>query len=283
VTQLVANGPGIGDSMVLSAISHEFLAQRGEQVDVVVAHPELYENNPSVRSAIGWSMDYPRSLPELDDQNVTKGEHNVQYACRKFGLKVPDWKTIRPWFFFGISDITPLVKHLQQWSSDYVTMHPQPGPWTRNKDWYRDSWSELSLLFGEMKIYQLGGSEDWKIPGTDPRFMGAPLRHVCRVLAGSELHICPVTGTMHLAAAVQTPTLVIYGGREKSEVTGYAYQWRLHGEASCSPCWLVNPCPYGSEINGELRKPCMDPITAQSVFEIIKEKLPHALWTANPH
>jgi ADP-heptose:LPS heptosyltransferase len=275
--RLVANGPGIGDSMVLSAISYEFLAQRGEQVDVVVAHPELYENNPSVRSAIGWSMDYPRSLPELDDQNVTKGEHNIQYACRKFGLKVPELSAIRP-YFYG-EEILP-----EGLLGGWITMHPQPGPWTRNKDWYQSEWSQLSLLFGEKPIFQLGGADDWRIPGTDPRFMGAPLRQVCTVLLRSDLHICPVTGTMHLAAAVGAPTLVIYGGRENPFVTGYSSQKKLSTQGlDCSPCWLVKPCPYGREILGELHKPCMDPLTAALVFDQIKEHFPHALRTSYPH
>lgn len=257
--------------MVLSALSHEFLVQRREEVDVVVAHPELYENNPTVRSAIGWSMDYPRSLPELDDQKVTGGEHNIRFACRKFGLVPPEPGKIRPYVYLS-HDEEVCAPQLE-----YVTMHPQPGSWTRNKDWYHSEWTQLSVLFGERKIYQLGAAGDWRIPGTDPAFMGAPLRHACAVLQGSRLHVCPVTGTMHLAAAVQAPTLVIYGGREDPRVTGYEYQKKLYVPLSCSPCWLVTPCPYGREIHGELAKPCMYPISAQSVFQAIEEFYPNAL------
>jgi ADP-heptose:LPS heptosyltransferase len=63
---------------------------------------------------------------------------------------------------------------------------------------------------------------------------------------------------MHLARAVECPSVIIFGGREAPWQSGYTCNTNLYTAEPCAPCWLWNKCDYN--------RICMDKITAADVI-----------------
>lgn len=260
---IAANGPGIGDAMVLSIIAREHRSQYPhELVEIQSCHPELFEGSPDVERATPWGGPCTRTFPELDDQAASK-LHNIVFMCGKLGLSPP--QDLRQ-FYYGP---TERVRE-----GGYVTISPHAGPWTRNKDWYDDSWKSL-VSKTPCETVQLGAVGDRPISGADHSFLGCPLSVTAALLAHSSLHVCVVTGTMHLAAAfVETPCVVLFGGRENPGITGYPRHKHLVGHVDCAPCWKVRDCPHGTPFKSDLLKPCMDRITESEVLDACSPHFP---------
>ena len=62
---------------------------------------------------------------------------------------------------------------------------------------------------------------------------------------------------MHLARAVDCPAVIVYGGREHPDQSGYGANRNLFSRVPCAPCWRWNSCDYNRR--------CMDEITAKQV------------------
>jgi ADP-heptose:LPS heptosyltransferase len=85
-------------------------------------------------------------------------------------------------------------------------------------------------------------------------------------IAAADLLVVPDSGPMHIAAAVGTPSVVIYGGYTDPECTGYAGNINLYSPVPCAPCWLRSPCPYD--------KKCLHQILPNQVEAAVKQ-----LWS----
>lgn len=265
--KLVANGPGIGDSMFLSAVAHECKAQRpDEDVTISCAHPELYTASPDVdKLEMGWEGPGARSFPELDNQAQIR-EHNVQFMCRKMGLEPPKLEDVRQWYWHEEALLAQTCKPPHR----YVTISPWAGRWTRNKDWQRADWETLveRLSDRQLVVLQLGAEEDVRILGTNAQAMGRPLPMIALLMQHALCHICVVTGTMHMASAIGAKCVAIFGGREDPNVTGYWAHTKLYVTKcglECAPCWKVEPCP----IMEHGVKPCMARISVEDVLEAV--------------
>jgi ADP-heptose:LPS heptosyltransferase len=263
--KLVANGPGIGDAMCLSAVVEEIRKQMPEEkIRMETQFPELYIGNSTIIE--NGYIQSPKIFTELDHQENIK-EHNVQFMCRRLGLIPPEWKNIRQYFYFIESGITPI-----SFKDPFITIHNSPGPWTKNKSWTFSLWNELVKKIKRetsYKIVQIGGIADPKIPEIDIYLLGVDLRNICKVLSQAYRHFCCVSGSMHLASACGIPTTVIFGGREKPEITGYSNNVNLVSTVSCAPCWKIDDCPFGKHINNDFIKPCMQEISVDMVYNTL--------------
>src|SRR5258708_34320441 len=86
------------------------------------------------------------------------------------------------------------------------------------------------------------------------KYQGKRTIHVvmsAAVVAASDLYVGPVSGPMHIAVAVGTPSVTICGGYESprglEHLAGVKSTTNviLSSDLPCSPCWLREPCPIG--------------------------------------
>jgi ADP-heptose:LPS heptosyltransferase len=85
------------------------------------------------------------------------------------------------------------------------------------------------------------------------------LRQVLAVLARARLAFGPDSGALHLAAALGTPALSLWGATSALRSTPFGCEaLALSGEAPCSPCFLTD-CPIG--------RVCMQSIAVDAVAE----------------
>lgn len=110
-------------------------------------------------------------------------------------------------------------------------------------------------------------------PGSCTDFTGSiPLARTAALLARSSICLTPDTGILHLAYAVGTPTVSLFGSglRLKWAPPGKNNRW-ISANLECSPCtsWGRTPeCPRGNV--------CMTEITADSVKKALDELLASA-------
>jgi ADP-heptose:LPS heptosyltransferase len=84
------------------------------------------------------------------------------------------------------------------------------------------------------------------------------LRDVIGVLARATLAVGPDSGPMHIAAAVGTPVVSLWGATSPARSVPVGNEdFVLQGEAPCAPCYLKE-CPIG--------RLCMQSITADKVL-----------------
>ena len=100
------------------------------------------------------------------------------------------------------------------------------------------------------------------------------IKESANLLANSEFFIGQVGFLMHLARAVETRSVIIYGGREKAWQSGYPCNENIETNPECSPCWQNNRCDFG--------RTCMEEIEAVDVISAIhrlENRIPHPLET----
>ncbi len=165
-----------------------------------------------------------------------------------------------------------LLDHFQQefrhLPRPWIVVNRKAGGWTPNKSWHEGHWLELiGRLERWSSIIEIGaGTPREQSREARPYldlFGRLSLEQLAAVLAAADLHVGPISGPVHLAAAFQTPSVVIYGGYEEPSCSSYPENINLYSPVPCAPCWLVELCPFGH--------PCLHQITPQQVEESLKQ------------
>lgn len=112
---------------------------------------------------------------------------------------------------------------------------------------------EIQQRYG-LEIVLLGGREDIRFADEIGNHGGlrvmnwvgqTSLRESIGVLSRAKVAIGPDTGLMHLAAAVGTPVISLWGPTSPQRTGPYGYEDLIVlGKAACSPCYLRR-CPIG--------------------------------------
>ena len=153
----------------------------------------------------------------------------------------------------------------------YAVVTHRAGAYTPNKDWPDPYWDDLvARLAARATVIDVGGRRDRAL-GQARRQLPRPQGpdhppELIAAIAAADLHVAPITGTVHIAAAMGVPSVVIYGGYEHPDCTAYPGNINLYSPVDCAPCWLREPCPYG--------KKCLHQITPDHVLSAVDQ-----LWT----
>jgi len=127
------------------------------------------------------------------------------------------------------------------------------GHWHQKKTWpYFYDFSAMKKI-GREYINPIGKMRD--------------LSELVRVIAGYKVVVCAEGGISHIAKAVGTPAVVIYGGFAKPEWNGYEDQTNLCNEMHCSYCYHPRECVEDPE------RRCLREISIQQVLEAVTEVL----------
>lgn len=150
-----------------------------------------------------------------------------------------------------------------------IVLAPGASKWSTKK-WPIEYFVQLSrMLIGEYHVCVMGGDQELALGQVISAEHPQDITNLCGkssiseavdVIAASKCVITNDSGLMHVAAAVRTPIVGIYGPTSPeaypplsdSKVTC----WK---NTLCSPCYM-NQCPYGHHA-------CMTKITPQEIFE----------------
>jgi ADP-heptose:LPS heptosyltransferase len=91
------------------------------------------------------------------------------------------------------------------------------------------------------------------------------LREAVGIIARAKVAVGPDTGLMHIAAAVSTPVISLWGATSPSRSGPYGFEeLAIQGKADCSPCYLKR-CPIG--------RVCMQSIDVEAIMTKIETAL----------
>ena len=88
------------------------------------------------------------------------------------------------------------------------------------------------------------------------------LKEAVGIIARAKVAVGPDTGLMHIAAAVGTPVISLWGATSPSRTGPYGFEELvIQGEADCSPCYR-KWCPIG--------RVCMQSINVETIMAKIE-------------
>ena len=129
-----------------------------------------------------------------------------------------------------------------------------------NKQWFVERFQQVSrTLCRNFAVIQLGSKNDPLLDGAhDLRGETSPIQ-AAGIISASKLFIGLEGFLAHLARAVNTRSVIIYGGRTPPQHSGYICNVNLFTQMSCSPCWNWSRCDFD--------RACMKHITVESVLQ----------------
>lgn len=261
-------GGGIGDDLLCSTVFHE-LKKRGQSPIVMrTFYPSLFRENPDVDIVIRKKIPFfaPLMVHGLNlfqlTYHVPLKEHFLASMCRDAGISGEI--LLRPYVFLRAAEVSA-GRHFERQaviqSAGFASTVPM-----RNKEWYPERFQEVvRRMEGKVSFIQLGSRLDPPLKGALDLRGKTSLREAAAILANSMVFIGLVGFLMHLARAVDCRSVIVYGGRETPDKTGYIANKNLVGRTPCSPCWEENKCDYDRE--------CMKMISVEAVVNAALEQI----------
>jgi len=264
--KVIAQGPGIGDALWLTALARNFKEQKNlGEVIAVTSHPEIFYNSKDC-SGISFSDECSTPSEKTVHLSFDFKTHAIDGYCHQLGLKPPFIR--RNFIYLMVEEIEQARSKIHP-SLRVIAIQSQAGPWTRNKDWDFLRFEEVVEHFRDkrFKFVQIGGRGDIRIEGCHDFF--GTVRETAAIMSLCELFLGPISAGMHLASAVGIPAVIIFGGREDPRCIALDGHSTVTADVECAPCWRVEPCQKG--------KICMNKITSNMVIDIMEKEFSKAL------
>lgn len=235
---------GLGDELMLTAVARAARAA-GRPLHVLTDVREIWHGNRdplSVQFGVedwfyarrrGWIR---TNLRHLSYQTGAPG-HLAEQMARHYQLTLPTgWRPLFPTLAAHPRDPRLIVVQNSCRGARYAAP---------TKEWAPERWQELARrLQPRWRLVQVGTPSDPPLLGAEDLRGRTTLGEVARWLAQARLFIGLESGLQHLAAAVQTPSVIIFGGRSLPAQTGYPFNVNIVRHPPCSPCALNSGCPH---------------------------------------
>ncbi len=268
-----AEGAGIGDHLMLSTVARELKRRGRRRVFVITRFPEIFRGNADVDGAavggsglsrlyVGLASEHPMWLTYLINYDL-ETEHRDQppdpilaYLCRMAGIT--GRVELRPYITLSEAEIAQAAPY----RGCIAVQSGGLGPGYRllNKEWFPGRFAEVAAhLLESHPVVQVGGPETPDVPCTHDLRGKTSLRQLAAILSQCRMFVGIVGMPMHMARAVDCPSVIVYGGRERPDQTGYICNENLYTDLECAPCWLDARCDFG--------RACMEAISAPAVIE----------------
>ena len=188
---------------------------------------DILKNNPHIYKVIPWnetmmSVDLLESVFDLAlTPNITTQYTFSNWVHRGQGrLLVEEFANhcnVELGNYFIDKDIPSLEKLLPDFDirTEYMTFHPGSGKgqWeSRRYDDWQEVLNNIRTLYPELKVVQVGAEDEPQYKGVDVDLRGKTnYQQLASVIENSKLHLSIDTFSMHLAAALNTPVVAIFG------------------------------------------------------------------------
>lgn len=274
-------GHGFGDNLMASASIAGIKKEHPAAKIYVLTkrRPEIFKNNPNIAGCFNARKImkknpsvYKQAIPlseytYADFKNKKEVKHLIDRTYDLIGIKVRE-RTYQPEIYLTQKELNYRQKELSLLPRPLVALAPSGKITTKipNKFYAIEKWHLLADLLKKANItfIQVGdrnegplleGAKDWRNLG---------YRKTAAVLKNCDAVITHDGGIMHLATAVNTPCVILFGGAEDPRVFGYPANINITTPLPCAPCWLQQPC----------EKPiCKDMLTPQLIMEKLNELL----------
>jgi len=268
---------GIGDALFVGTIALALAEKTDQKVLVHTYYPELFDH-PKVKHLSRLQLKMYRYLGKFFP---TKYRCNDLYYTRHYSDKrntdIHFMKLMASMVGLEIDPIPqlafPMGEPLELERSNgeiYIGVQSTGSdPRLANKFYYPERFEEVikrvKAARPEVKFIQFGLEADPTLTGIDLDFRGkTSIRGAFQALMGIDLFVGLVGFLMHASAAVDLPSVIVFGGREKPAQSGYPQNVNIATDMECSPCWAYE-CPIDRE--------CMKRIASEQVAKAVLDKL----------
>lgn len=233
---------GLGDCLLASGEAHLLYKKFKQPVLIVAAHGRVVWND--VWNGIPYILKQTRA--GLKYQTLVSGGGVRPYIARKTAARWI-WQNYKPTpaeVFFTDAELKQGER-----GKGFVIIEPhgKSKPEAINKQWGK--WHELVERNPSIPWAQVGPSGTEILPGV-VHIETATFRQAGAVLASSLAAVLPEGGLSHLAAAVGTPSVVIYGGFISPDQTGYDLHRNIF--TGGEPCGMRSPCSHCRKAMGKI-------------------------------
>lgn len=262
-------GGGLGDHLLCTIV---FAAIRIEysKIWMMSFYPEIFERNPNVDKIVPdswrvikycnfWSIPVTElsytSFLDFGDKMCSPEYHIAVEILKKANLCgrfriIPFYYDIKP-FHYSVPYVC--VQSADTLSSTVV----------QNKQWINSRFEEIILQISKnYTVIQLGLPKEKKLANTLDYTDDTNIAKAAGILKGAKFFLGQEGFLMHLTRAVNTRSVIIFGGRVKASQTGYKCNENIESSMLCSPCWQNNKCDYD--------RSCMKDISVSEVLSAIK-------------
>lgn len=153
-------------------------------------------------------------------------------------------------------------------SNKFVTVHNGADISRQTKCWGLDNWTEVvkSLNIMGFTVVQLGSKYEDIIPGAISMNGKTNIKECAALISKAEFHIDTEGGLVHMARAVGTRSIVLFGPTP-IHFFGYKENVNIQSPYECKECWWTTDfwwreCPKGYPLPTE----CMEAITSEKVM-----------------
>ncbi len=205
-------------------------------------------------------------------------DSNIQLV-QKLGIKVSD----KSLFIYSSEDDKDFANKIfiqNEFEGKLVVgMHPGSGIHQAEfKRWPKERFARLAdWIIGHYKasVILFGGTEEINLAEDIQNLMSSPtlilagkttLAQAAALINKCQFFISNDSGLLHVACAVKTPTISIFGPTDYKKTGPYSdSSTKIRKDLSCSPCYVGKPI-HCSHLD------CIQLITADDVIEIVKQK-----------
>ena len=265
--------------LLLTIIFRKIFEDSSEKVITISAFKEIFLLNQTVQKVYGkenplinfrklLGVDYHDITYRcwsnfLPDKKNVFNSHAIEQFCHQLGIRGS--VSLKPEIFFTNEEVNSFSKA----SADYVVVQSQAShsnhPQT-TKDWSVQSMQEVvDFLGSSFEIIQVGSKRDSRLAGVTDYCGKTTIREAGLLLRKSTMFLGLEGALMHMARAVDCPSVIVWGGRLKPHQIGYPCFENVTVDMECSPCWLPNACPHDLK--------CMKEISAEHVIDACEKIL----------
>ncbi len=281
---LIFFGYAPGDDLLCTAVLRELRKRGQDKLLMISNHPALFVTNNDasyVRAVTGqhlaggsdpalyrqfariWRGDFKKiSYASFDgkDGNDPPSRHIVANMCASAGITGS--VSVRPYLL-----LTDDEKAGSAWAVDRIVIQSSGMAALRpmtNKQWYPERFQEVvDALYGELQFIQLGALTDPALRNVEDYRASTSIRQAAAILHHARLYVGTVGFLMHLARAVECPSVIVFGGREAPWQSGYICNFNLYSAVPCAPCWRFSTCDFDRR--------CMKDIPVSDVVSAIRQ------------
>ena len=261
-------GGGLGDHLLCTILFHE-LAKRGVENCWILSHyPELFKNNPYNLRIVPDDWKTLKFLEKINrpstllyygkwigdiDKIIPPKHHMAVEILQK--VHIEGNVRVRPYWYQKIDNsvIDPHREYICVQSTNNFSSTE-----VKNKRWSEEKMQKVvNELSKNFRIVQIGSTEETKLDNALD-YRASSISQSASLLANCEFFLGQEGFPMHLARAVETRSVIIYGGRLKAWQSGYPCNENIETNPNCSPCWQNNHCDYD--------RICLSEISVQRVL-----------------
>jgi len=268
-------GRSPGDDLLCTAVLRELKRRGAGNVFMISNFPELFVGTGDAVGVLPFNRykrfarAFQRKVQHLEyapfdghDCSTPPRRHIIAELCANVGITAG--VLIKPHL-----SLSETEKAFGAWARGHIVVQSS-GLSARlpmlNKEWYLGRFQEVvDRLCNEFQVVQLGSAMDPALQRVNDLRGATDIRESAAILHNARLYVGTVGFLMHLARAVDCPSVIVYGGREAPWQSGYICNKNLYTALPCAPCWRWNMC--------DIHRKCMSEILAENVVAGIREMM----------